>query len=176
MRSLFEYLGLRPAGPQSSDTDSASIAAIGKALDALGPEQARHLAAFAYLLGRVANADLDISDDETRAMQTIVRESSGLPQEQADLAVAIAQSQNRGVGGTEDFKVARVFKKISTRQQRQELLHCLFAVAAADGEISGEEEEQVRQIADELGLTHREFAAIRSTFNDQRAVMRRLQS
>lgn len=153
---------------------TASVQKIAQSLEALEPERAVYVAAFSYLLGRVAHADLDISGEEITAMEKIVEDLGGLPRSQARLVVDIVRSQNEIFGGTEDFQVAREFKRTSERQQRQELLHCLFAVAAADDEISGIEEEQVRTIADELGLTHREFADVRSQYNEKRSVLRQL--
>ncbi len=158
----------------ATDGDTATVRKIVRALEAMDGERARFIAAFAYLLSRVANADLDISSDETGAMEDIVRRFGELPEEQAVLIVGIAKSQNRLFGGTEDFKVAQEFKSLTTREQREELLHCLFAVSAADDEISGDEESRIRQIADELGFSHREYAGVRSHYNDKRTVMRRV--
>ena len=58
--------------------------------------------------------------------------------------------------------------------QREELLHCLFAISAADDSISSQEESVVRQIASEIGLSDRDYLAIRSTYNHKRAVMKNL--
>ena len=116
----------------------------------------------------------DISDDETREMEDIVRRFGELPEEQAVLIVGIAKSQNRLFGGTEDFQVTQELKTLSNREQREELLHCLFAVSAADDEISGDEEARIRQIADELGFSHREYIEVRRHYNDKRTVIRRL--
>ena len=138
------------------------------------PEKARFVAAFAYLLGRVAHADLDISAEETAEMEDIVRRFGDLPEEQAVLVVEIAKSQNRLFGGTENFQVAREFKQLASAEQRRELLHCLFAVSAADDEISGDEEIQLRQIAEELDFSHREYIEVRSSYNDKRSVIQRL--
>ena len=163
---------------RSQDTaqtgDTATVRKIVQALDEMDGERAQYVAAFAYLLSRVANADLTISAEETQEMEDIVRRFGELPEEQAVLIVEIAKRQNRLFGGTEDFKVAREFKRLASREQREELLHCLFAVSAADDDITGEEEGRIRQIADELGFSHREYAAVRSEYNDQRSVMKRL--
>ena len=40
------------------------------------------------------------------------------------------------LGGTENYVVTREFRRISSPVQRAQLLECLFAVAASDGEIS----------------------------------------
>ena len=70
------------------------------ALDSMEPAAARYLARFAYVLGRVARADMAVDPEETRVMERIVRERSGLSESQAVIAVQIAKSQNALFGGT----------------------------------------------------------------------------
>src|SRR4051794_20446014 len=125
--SLLELLGLKPGGRRLPGGDTETVQKIVTELGALEPRQARYLAAFAFLLSRVANADLRISDEETRQMETILRQVGRLPDEQAALAVRIAKAQSQLAGGTENFLVSRELKEISTREQREELLRCLFA-------------------------------------------------
>ncbi len=173
MKSLLDLFRNRSREP-AADGDTATVRKIVRALEEMDGERARFIAAFAYLLSRVANADLDISSEETREMEEIVRRFGELPEEQAILIVEIAKSQNRLFGGTEDFQVAQEFKRLADRQQREELLHCLFAVSAADDEITAEEEAGIRQIADELGFSHREYVDVRAHYNDKRTVMRRV--
>jgi len=139
VRSLLDLLGLAdrtPAG-DAGTAETATVRKIARELEELEPERARFLAAFAYLLSRVAHADLEISDEETRSMEEIVRGYGDLPDAQAVLVVEIAKSQSRLFGHTENFQVAREFKKLADREQCLELLHCLFAVSAADDVISG---------------------------------------
>jgi len=133
---------------------------------------ARYLAAFAYVLSRVAAADLHISEAETDKMVEVVQRLGHLPEDQAILVVAIAKSQNRLFGGTENFLVTREFREISTADQRRDLLECLFAVSAADGSISSPEESQIRQIASELGFEHHEYVQARLAYADKRSVLK----
>lgn len=172
--SLLKLLGFGGAtGPGSGlSGDTETVRRIVGQLEALEPERARFIACFAYILGRVAHADHDISGEETTEMETIVRRLGHLPEEQAVLAVQIAKSQARLFGGTENFLVSREFNELASREQKEELLDCLFAVSAADDSISSVEEAQIRQIASELGFTHREFVDARSAYSDQREVMR----
>ena len=80
--SIFRFLGIEPGEPApagaSSPEDVASIRRIVQSLDRLEPHQARQIASFAFVLSRVAGADLDISDEEVRAMEKIVMERMGL--------------------------------------------------------------------------------------------------
>ena len=173
---IFQWLrGSEPA-PQVADGagDTDTVRKIVGQLEALPPERARFVAAFAYILGRVAHADHHFSAEETDAMEKIVRRFGDLPEEQAVLVVQIAKSQNRLFGGTENFLVTREFREISSLDERRHLLECMFAVSAADDSISSAEESQIRQIASELGFTHRQFIDARLAWADHREVTRPL--
>ena len=173
MSFLDKLLGRIGSSEESSGgSDAGAVRRIVDGLEAMEPERARFIASFAYILSRVANADQEICSDETAAMEKIVREMGHLPGEQAILVVQIAKSQNRLFGGTENFIVTREFRKFATREQREELLDCLFAVSAADDSISTVEERQIRQIASELGFNHREYVEARLAYSDKREVLR----
>jgi uncharacterized tellurite resistance protein B-like protein len=138
----------------------------------MDPARARWLALFAFLLARVADADLAVSGEETREMERIVEHIGGVAGPQAALAVQIARAENRLLGSTQNFLAAREFRDLATPREKTDLLYCLFAVAAADDSISVLEEEIVRQIAKELLVSNEEYLAIRSTWRDKRAVLR----
>ena len=175
--SILKILGLEgPSAPQAAGTESETLRKITHALEAMEPERARYIAAFAFVLSRVAHADLEISEAETRAMERIVERWAHLPEEQAILVVQIAKSQNRLFGGTENFSLTRLFMEMATPEQRQELLHCLFAISAADDSISIVEENEIWKIATELRITHSEYVAIRADYRDKRRVLKDLPS
>jgi len=157
----------------SSSTETETVRKITQAMDRLEPKRARFIAAFAYLLNRIARADLNISDEEIRMMERIVMERGGLPEEQAVIVVQIAKTQNILFGATENYLVTREFNSMATHEQKLALIDCLFAVAAADGSISTLEDNEVSQIADELRIEHKDFIAIRSTYRDYLAVLKR---
>lgn len=159
-----------PAHPSHGDTET--VRRIVRELDRLEPSRARYLAAFAYVLGRVANADLDISDLETAKMTEIVQRVGQLEEAQAALVVEIAKTQNRLFGGTEDFLVTREFRDVATDEQCRQLLDCLFAVAAADDEVSADEEGQISQVAHELGILRDDYVAARLAYSDKRTILR----
>jgi uncharacterized tellurite resistance protein B-like protein len=144
------------------------------ALDQLPPDQARYIAAFGYILGRAANADLKISAEETAAMERIVADQGKLPLEQAVIVVQMAKTGTQLFGGTENFLVTREFQRLATREQCLMVLHCLFAVSAAEDGISVTEDNEIRQIASELGLEHRDFIQVRASWRDQLNVMKDL--
>jgi uncharacterized tellurite resistance protein B-like protein len=169
IRDWFQSVrGNAPAPPGDTET----VRRIVGELDQLEPARARYLAAFAYVLSRVAGADLEISEAETASMNALLQRVGHLPEAQAVLVVEMAKSQNRLFGGTENFLVTREFRDIATDAERRELLECLFAVSAADEAVSGEEETQIWQIARELGFEHDEYIRVRMTYSDKRTVLR----
>jgi uncharacterized tellurite resistance protein B-like protein len=131
------------------------------ALDHLEPDHARYLAAFAYLLGRVAHADQGVSPGETRTMESLVREHGQLPQEQAMIVVQLAKTSNLLFGGTANFLVAREFSALATYEQKLALMACLFEVSATDDAISMAEEGEIHRIANELRIDQPDLVALR---------------
>ena len=173
--SIRSFLGLpdRPAHAVPAN-ETEAVRKVVEALDNLDADRARFIAAFGYILGRVAHADLKISPEETAAMERLIEQYGQLPPEQAMVVVQMAKSRNQLFGGTENFLVTREFHQIATREQKMSLLDCAFAVAAAEGNISGVEDNEIRQIASELRLEHPDFIAVRSRWKEQLAVFQNL--
>jgi uncharacterized tellurite resistance protein B-like protein len=131
------------------------------ALDHLEPDRARFLAAFAYLLGRVAHADQHVSAEETQAMEGLVRDQGALTQDQAMVVVQLAKTSNLLFGGSANFLVARQFADLATYDERLALMRCLFAIAATDDAISMAEEGEIHKIAKELRIEQPDLVALR---------------
>ena len=75
--------------PPSTTADTDSVRLIAMKLDGMPPARARYLAAFAYLLGRAANATGHTSDAERAAMLKLA-DTAGLDAETAALIVDMA--------------------------------------------------------------------------------------
>lgn len=171
--SLLRFLGLGGESDASRERESETVHRIASQLERLDPEQAKYLATFAYVLARLAHADLAIDASETEEMERVVKRLASLSDAESALVVQIAQSQARNLGGTQDYVVTRQFRQMSTREQRGELLQCLYAVAAADGNISGEESAEILKIAEELGFTRAEANAYRSQYREKLGVLKK---
>jgi uncharacterized tellurite resistance protein B-like protein len=172
--SILKFLGIHPDEPgrAGSTAQTETVRKIVQKLDQLPEDQARYIAAFAFLLSRAARADLYISPEETAVMERIVMQQSGLPEELALVVVQIAKTQNQLFGSTENYLVTREFERMATREQKLALLDCLFAVAAADENITSEEDNVVKQIASELKLSHDEYITARSRYREYLAVLK----
>jgi uncharacterized tellurite resistance protein B-like protein len=173
MSMLRRWLGLGEDDAVRSSADTATVRRIAGQLEALPEDEARYLASFAYVLARIAHADLQIDDEETAEMERRLTGLSDLSAEQCALVVEIAKSQAQLLGGTENYVVTRQFRQLSNREQRGRLLSCVYAVAAADGTISAEEAAEITVIGEELGFTRAETNAFRAEYRDQISVLRK---
>ncbi len=153
------WLGLGAAHRETAEP--AALRDLIDTLEHLEPDQARHLARFAYLLGRVAHADQHVSPEETRAMEALVVKEGGLTAEQAVVVVGLAKSANVMFGGTADFEVAREFSEAASYEEKLALARCLFRVAATDEAISIAEESEIHRIAAHLKILPEDLTALR---------------
>lgn len=172
MRFLRRLLGRADLQPPDPVTDS--VRRIAPELQSLPARDARLLAAFAYVLARVAFADRHVADEEVSEMERLVREYGGLEPDRAAIVVGLATAQATEHGGTENYLVTREFRELSTREERIALVRCLFGVAAADHRITETENHQIIQVASEIGLAREEVLAIRQAFRDRLEVLRDL--
>ena len=157
--TIRSWLGLGTG--QLDAPDQGPLRDLVETLEHLEPDRARHLARFAYLLGRVAHADQHVSPDETRAMEALVVAEGGLTPEQAIVVVGLAKSSNLMFGGTADFQVTQEFAEAATYEQKLALARCLFRVAATDAAISMAEESEIHRIASHLKLQPQDLTALR---------------
>ena len=151
---------------ESLPGETESVHMIAAALSGLPPARARYVAAFAYLLGRAANANLEVTDVERKEM-THIGEEAGLDAETATLIVNLSAHLSADFGATEDFLVAREFKAISTMEERHRLLRACFLVMAADDVIDASEAHLVNRIAEELDVERADLNRIRDEFHDR---------
>lgn len=174
--SIFDWLGLgsEKSTAETVSTESSAVKDIVGRLQGLPEERARWIAAFAMVMARAARADFETSSPEFEIIEKTVMEFGDLDPEQATLVAEMAAHRNQMMGGGEDYLATREFKWVSTEADRERLLHCLFAVSAADDSISLVEEEEIRQVATELGIDHSGFTEIRAHFREKREVLRGL--
>ena len=166
MPNQLRFLGLA-APPNSADDTDEALNEIIRSLDALDPQRARFFASFAYVLARVAGADLRVDEREVESMQRVLIEVAGIPTDEARLAAEIARKQMDQLEASHNYLVTREFARMSDDTEKIQLLECLFTIAAADGTISGDESSEVLSIAEEIGLSRKDALAIRSQFRDR---------
>lgn len=161
------------AGPHEASADATEVVQrIGALLEGVDAGHARYLGALAYLLGRVAHVDNELSETEVGAMRALVSRAGAVDARESTLVVDLAQALCRTERGTEDYRVAREFSTLASHDQKLGLLRCLFAVAAADAAVSLAEDNEIRRITQELGISHEEFIRARLDVREHLSVVR----
>ena len=169
--SLLRFLGLG-ASVDSNEHDIEGVRSILDALETLEPDRARYLAAFAYILSRIAHVDQHVSPEETEAIERVVGREGHLTPTHATLVVEMAKAQSVLFGGVEDFQVTREFASRATHEQKIALVHCLFAVSSADQTIAVIEDNEIRRISRELRIEHEDYIAARLAHRQHLGVLK----
>ena len=130
-----------------SEAMASSTSQMLKLLDQHDPAASQYLSAFSVALTRVALADGSIDDAETETIRKVLNETSDLQTGEVDLVMELAQTQVRCRAAAEAGA-----DSIFTEDQSRHFVESLHAVAAADGEVSPEELQEIRDIADEFGF------------------------
>ena len=160
----------QPAAPPPTN-ETESIRRISSQLEALPIDQRRFIAGYAYVLARVAHADLEVSEPELAFMEHAVVEVGHLSEPQAVLVVEMARNMNELYGATDDYVVTREFAQNATQEQREDLLRTAFAMGAADQSITAPESAELNEVGKELGFRADEVDSIRVEFADQLAAL-----
>jgi tellurite resistance protein len=147
--------------------DTATVRRIVARLEQMPVDQARLVASAAYTLARAAQADLEISAEETAVIEAELQAHDALDEATAVLVTEMAKLQARTVGGTEDYVVTREFAALASEEQRIDVLRACFAVTAASGSISAEETAVLNQVAKELALDPDVVNGIRAEFHER---------
>lgn len=171
--SLLRFLGLG-ADTAGRDAEPASLVELGQSLETMDPAEARLAAAFAYLLARVASADLRTEESEEAAIAERLERFGGIP---ATTAAVLARAAIRVTdvhGGTDDHLVARAFRDMTEHEERLRLLRCLYAVAAADETITTVEDNEIFEIAGAIGIGRSDVIAVRSEWKQYLGTLKAL--
>ena len=159
-------------GIERPEREREVLDAVCEVLDRLTPSRARYVAAFAYLLGRVAGADVAITAEERNVMERLVAQEGALSTEEASAVVTLALAEGHRFGGTHNLEVTREFAAQTTPEERMGLLRCLFAVSAADANVTVLEDNEIRGITRELRIEHGDFIRARDEVRAHLAVLR----
>ena len=154
--------------------ETATVRRIVARLDAMPPERARLIASAAYTLARAAHADLEISDEETAAIEKELQRDGALDEATAVLVTQMAKLQAKTVGGTEDYVVTREFKALASEPQRLDVMRASFAIGAASGTISAEETAVLNQIAGELDIDAATLNSIRADYHERLSAVQQM--
>lgn len=120
-------------------------------------DEAHTLALAGGLLARVARVDNVVSDAEFARMADALEQGWGIAHERAALVAEVALAE--AAADLDYFRLTKEFADSASIDERSRFLDALFAVAAADGEISSDESAEISRITASINLTHDHFVA-----------------
>ena len=173
--SLLRFLGIGEAS-QGRESEPASLAQIGAQLDSLPPEEARFVAAFSYLLARVAAADLRTDDVERDSIAQRLETFAEIDPDRARLLAEAAIEAAAADHASDDHLVARAFRDMTEQPERIRLIRCLYAVASSDENISAVEDNEIFEIAVAIGIRREDVISLRMEFKEHLGALKALPS
>jgi uncharacterized tellurite resistance protein B-like protein len=119
------------------------------------PDKLKELTLCAAFLARVGYVDENFLPQEKEFIQKLLREVWSISPSLAEAVCGVAmEAANLGF---DLFRLIQETKATLSANKRKTLLEALFALALAEGKMTGEEIEEIRKIAYGLDFTHREF-------------------
>ena len=135
-------------------------------------EDIKLITGFAGLLGKVAYADMEISDVEINRIRSVLSNTLHLSHKQVDSIIELLAKNRVQLFSVEDYLYTRLINAVCDKEQKMDLLKALFTVAAADESVSAEEEAAIRIVSKGLFLSHGDFISIRVQFKEHLDVLK----
>ena len=107
------------------------------------------------LMASIANVDNHIDPAEKKALKACLADQFSLKGKELDLLFNVVEEQGRK--GFDYHEVVSEINRLTSYNDRLHFMECLFAVAAADGEIAHEESEEIRRITKSMRIPHKTF-------------------
>ncbi len=177
--SILELLGFKDSSDDAKQpatvnkdgkkpvTEHKVLKEIAEELSSLSREEALKLAAYAYVLSRVAYVDLEINEAEKAKISKLLQKEGSFSPDRAETVCKIATQKARMFGATHDYLITREFSKTASKEEKKNLLRAVFSVAAADGTITMAESQELRKITSELKLDREVYTQLRVAFREQ---------
>ncbi|MBX0326297.1 TerB family tellurite resistance protein [Oscillochloris sp. ZM17-4] len=120
-------------------------------------DEAHTLALAGGLLARVARVDNVVTEAEFVRIAEALESGWGISRERAALVAEVALAES--TADLDYFRLTKEFADGASVEDRVRFLDALFAVSAADGEISSDESAEISRITASINLTHSHFVA-----------------
>ena len=128
---------------------------LGDAELSLPDDEVRKLSLAGGLLARIADVDDSISNEEYSWMVDTLGGQWDLSPEAATFVAEVAITE---IGkGMDFFRMTRELVSMTTVAERELFVTALFRIAAADGNASFDETQEIRTVAYGLKLSHKQF-------------------
>ena len=159
-----KFFGLEKNDEKTEKRLGTLFSSVQMILENHSEQESMLITGYAGLLGRVAYADMDISDVEIDKIREILSSKMRLDKKHIDLIIDLIVEHRVQLFSVEEHHYHRLINEICTKDQKIHLLRALFSVAAADDSISSEEDTILRNISKGLLLSHKEHIGVRLKF------------
>lgn len=110
---------------------------------------------FGTMLASVAHVDDHFDAKEKKALKQRLEERFSFNNTEMSVLFEIIEEQARQ--GIDRHDVVTEFNRLVSYNDRMNTVDCFFAIAAADGDISHDEMEEIRAITKTMRIPHKEF-------------------
>jgi len=164
---------LKPSTPVTAPAGAQELEKlVREALGGRDEESVMVVVALAGLLGAAAYADRDYSESEEGHVRSQLLRVHGMTPDAVDAVCAALRRHIVHVSTVEVPRYCRVLRELGDRELRVEVLEVLVDVAAADGVITTQETNILRQITTALGLSQNDYNEAQAKHRDRLAALR----
>ena len=107
------------------------------------------------LLASIAHVDNHLDPTEKKALKACLAKQFELKGKELSMLFEVVEEQGRE--GFDFHEVVTEINRLTSYNDRLRFMDCLFAVAAADGEMAYEETEEIRRITKAMRIPHNIF-------------------
>ena len=133
------------------------IAPLGASARADAEAEHRIRLATAALFGEIMRADFQVTPEERRDLEAVVRDTFELDAAETRELLGLAEAEVDA--SVELFQFTRLIDESFTPAQKAQLVERLWRLALADAHVDRLEEHLVRKIANLLHVSHRDYIA-----------------
>ena len=117
-------------------------------------EQRTRLAAAALLI-EMTRADQVVAEEERQTLRVLLPGALDIAPGQVD--ELLRQANEAADEATSLYQFTQLINRHYQRRQKVELIHAMWRVAYADGDLDKYEEGLIRQVADLIHVTHKDY-------------------
>jgi len=146
---------LRRKGSVRVGSAAQSLVGKGGAVD----ERQAYVTLFGTLVYRVVYSDQVVEASEAEKLRDLLRERFGFAAAEVDYALRLIQQ--RAAGDLDRQRLCAEFNRVTGPEERLSLLEACFEMARADGEVTPDEEKEIRLIANYMWVEMPDFVSVR---------------
>lgn len=157
----------KPSGTETIDKTSGLHQKISNLLPEKDDDELVKCTCVAGLLARVAYIDFNIHENEEEFIKNSLLTWTNFNKEEISAISKVAIEEIKDLSGLENHLYCHPLNELMDNDEKYGVIESLFAMAASDHEVTGDEEEEIRLINIGLRLEHKHFISARATVLDK---------